>query len=85
MIWWVPQQPVFIDSRYDPYPIELFMENQALERTGVYQPLFDRHRIRCAIAPAGSPIVASLATNPDWLVTYRDEERVVLITKESAR
>ena len=85
LIWWVPQQPVFIDSRYDPYPLELFAANEVLERTGVYQPLFDRHQFKCAIAPTGSPIVAALVSDPEWVVTYRDDQRVVMATKAAVK
>jgi hypothetical protein len=81
LIWFVPEQPVFIDSRYDPYPIQLFVDNEQLERTGAYDALFTRHGIRCAIVAAGMPTDLALRGDADWAMTYSDDTHAVFVRR----
>ena len=56
LIWFVPERPVFIDSRQDPYPTPFLL--QALRVEGGEEPpreLFARWGIRCAFVPVESP------------------------------
>lgn len=77
LIWFVPEVPVFIDSRQDPYPAALLSADIAVEKTGDYQALFSRYAIRCAALPPASP-VAKRAVAAGWRATYRDETWVIL-------
>ena len=81
LIWFAPAQPVFIDSRYDPYPIEQFTANRQVELTGDYRTLFERYGIKCAIVPVATPTEAALRAAPAWTMTYQDESRAVFAAK----
>ena len=81
LIWFVPKQPVFIDSRYDPYSVEHFRDNETAEMTGVFRPLFDKYDINCAIVPLGLPIDSALRRDSDWMMTYSDYRHVVYVAR----
>lgn len=76
LIWFVPEVPVFIDSRQDPYPASLLAEDIEAEKTGDYRALFARHRIRCAALPPLSPVSKHLRSD-GWRELFRDEAWVV--------
>lgn len=78
IIWFVPGQPVFVDSRQDHYPtghvqLAADIENGARDP----EPVFARFGIRCAAVPPLSP-VASVLVSQGWLERYRDSQWVVL-------
>ena len=77
LIWFVPEKPVFIDNRQDPYPIDLLKASHALEFDGAFQVLFDQHRISCAALRSHSIVAARLADAANWTEQYRDEQWVV--------
>ena len=77
LIWFVPEVPVFVDSRQDPYPAALLSADIAVEKTGDYQALFSRYGIRCAALPPASPVAKRVVAD-GWRETYRDETWVVL-------
>jgi hypothetical protein len=77
IIWFVPEQKVFLDSRQDPYPIQLVQAQDEAERTGVFRELFDRYHIRCAVLEPASVAVQGLH-RIGWQETYRDKRWVVL-------
>ena len=77
LIWFVPEVPVFIDSRQDPYPAALLSADIAVEKTGDYQALFSQYGIRCAALPPASPVAKRVVAD-GWRETYRDETWVVL-------
>ena len=72
LIWWTPQQRVFIDNRQDPYPTELLRINKALETTGDYAEPFLKYAIQCAAVPPRSVIGRRLTADPRWRVEYQD-------------
>ncbi len=77
LIWFVPEQRVFIDSRQDQYPIPFIQAASRVEETGDYKVLFAQWGISCAALPPHSPTVASL-TRDGWHETFRDPSWVVL-------
>lgn len=78
LIWFAPERPVFVDSRQDPYPLELLLEHEAVERgQRSYRPLFDRYGIRCAFLPKESPTIKALAAD-GWVTRDRDDRYAVL-------
>ncbi|MES1205796.1 MAG: hypothetical protein ABUS79_07640 [Pseudomonadota bacterium] len=78
LIWFAPERPVFVDSRQDPYPLDLLLAHQAVERgQRSYRPLFSRYDIGCAFLPVGSPTVKALTTD-GWATRYRDQRYAVL-------
>lgn len=81
LIWWTPQQPVFIDNRQDPYSTDLLRTNKAMETTGDYTGPFAQYRIQCAALSPQSAIARRLAVDPQWSVTYRDPQWLVAIER----
>ena len=79
LIWFVPTQPVFIDSRYDPYPVAFFHENRHVEETGEYHNLFTRYGIQCALLRTSTPSEQALRNDPGWRVEHSDEKHTVLV------
>ena len=79
LIWFVPQVPVFVDSRQDPYPASLLTAHATAERTGEFEALFARHGIGCAILPPVSPVARALVAR-GWRETFRDQEWLVVVS-----
>jgi hypothetical protein len=78
LIWFAPEQKVFIDGRQDPYPPSLLLEQKQVERTGNYAALFRAHSIRCAFVPTGT-IVAARLLRDGWITRYADAQWRVLV------
>jgi hypothetical protein len=72
LLWFLPDKPVFIDNRQDPYPDDLLATNRALEISGDYRSAFERYGVRCAVVPPGSPTARGLETDRDWRRTFAD-------------
>ena len=75
LIWFVPEQPVFVDGRVEVYPLPLLARSRRADLTGEYQELFDDYSLRCAVVPTGSPMDNALRrdasmqkwfTDPEW-------------------
>jgi hypothetical protein len=77
IIWFVPTQKVFLDSRQDQFPDALVNEATAVENGGDPRTLFARHNFRCAALPPSSPTVARLDVE-GWRRLYEDSDWVVL-------
>ena len=78
LIWFAPDRAVFVDSRQDPYPLDLLLEHEAVERgQRSYRPLFSRYAIRCAFLPVGSPTVKALSAD-GWTTRYHDQRYAIL-------
>jgi hypothetical protein len=77
LIWFAPERPVFIDSRQDPYPLELLQEHLAIERGArSVRPLLARYGIGCAFLPSDSRTVKAL-DGLGWITRFRDDRHVV--------
>jgi hypothetical protein len=86
LIWFVPQVPVFIDSRQDPYPAELLAAHTAAERSGDATALFTRYHIACAALPPTSKVAERLRSDAAaWSTLYADDEWVVLGRRAAAQ
>jgi hypothetical protein len=77
LIWFVPEQRVFLDSRQDPYPVELVQAQLRAERTGEYRELFERYAIACAVLRPDSAGSTALS-RAGWTQAYRDAQWVVI-------
>jgi len=78
LIWFVPDKPVFIDSRQDPYPLPFVLEEIRLERAEQpYRPVFARWGIRCALLRPSSKLAARLRDD-GWQARFADEKWAVL-------
>jgi hypothetical protein len=78
LIWFVPEQRVFVDSRQDPYPPALLLDQIAIEEGGSYRPVFDRYGMRCAFLPAAAPLGARLRAD-GWQTAHLDDRWTVLL------
>jgi hypothetical protein len=74
LIWFVRNQPVFIDNRQDPYPLDLLRANRQAEMTGEYHMLFQRYGIRCAALSTGSVLAERLRADDAWVERYADPQ-----------
>ena len=79
LIWWTPQQRVFIDNRQDPYSTDLLRMNKTMETSGDYAEPFAQYGIQCAALPPRSAIARRLIADPRWSVTYQDPQWLVAI------
>jgi hypothetical protein len=77
IIWFVPSQPVFIDSRQHPYPAALIVRHFEVEESGDYKPLFGQYGIKCAVLPPDSRVSQALLRD-GWKATYADSTWLVL-------
>jgi len=77
LIWFVPERPVFIDNRQDPYPSPFIVETTEVDTGAPYRALFDRWDIRCAFLPAESKMISRLAAD-GWSTRFRDQRWAVL-------
>ncbi len=77
VMWFVPERPVFIDNRYDPYPNELFIQAAVAEDAGNYAELFSQYAVRCALVPVDKPIYPALQRD-GWSELQRDGRLAVL-------
>ena len=85
IIWFVPEQRVFLDSRQDPYPDQLMLAQREARGTVALGELLDRYRVRCAVVEPGSPEVSALRSI-GWTEGYRDKQWAVFTLRtESVR
>jgi hypothetical protein len=84
LIYFVPEQPVFIDNRNDPYPVNLLEANLTVEQSGDYRALFADYGIRCAVVEPDSFSDVRLNADPDWQSTYRDQQFAVYVPRAAA-
>ena len=71
LIWFLPHRKVFLDSRQDPYPVELIQQDIRAQFEAEYRDLFDTHGIRCAFVRSGVPLDRRLQAD-GWQPRYRD-------------
>ena len=72
LMWFVPERSVFVDSRNDPYTLDLLYEAVIAEQRGEYHALFARYSVGCALVASGKPIDAALSNDTAWREQYRD-------------
>jgi hypothetical protein len=78
LIWFVPQRPVFIDSRQDPYPFQFVLDAVTNDSHATVDDMFARHGIRCAFLPTDSETIPRLAAK-GWRTPFRDREFALLV------
>ena len=73
-----PKQHVFMDDRYDMYPIPLIDDYQKI--AGGYpewSSVLDKYKIRVVIWPRTRSLSQLLAESPEWSKIYGDKDWVV--------
>jgi hypothetical protein len=69
LVWFVREKPVFMDSRQDPFPPELVLEQIRIERKGGYEQVFAKYGVGCAVLPPASRLAKQLK-RADWRLVY---------------
>jgi hypothetical protein len=77
IIYFAPGQPVLLDSRQDPFPVELVQAQRHVELTGEYERLFAQYAINCAALPPAS-LTRRRLDQDGWIRRYDDGQWVVL-------
>ena len=77
IIWFVPEQRVFLDSRHNPYPDHLLRAQREARDSAALRELLARSCVSCAVLEPGSPEVPSLRAL-GWAESYRDRQWVVI-------
>jgi hypothetical protein len=78
LIWFLPDKPVFVDGRQDPYPLPFLLEVVALEAgQKSHRQLFEQWKLRCAFLPSDAAMAAELAKD-GWGVRFKDDQWQVL-------
>lgn len=71
LIWFAPERKVFIDSRQDPFPVELMRQDMRAQFDGDYRDAFAEHGIRCAFLRSGVLLDRRLRDD-GWSPIYAD-------------
>jgi hypothetical protein len=74
LLWFVPEQQVFIDGRVEVYPVPLLERSRRADLFGEYRQLFADYRIRCAVVPTDSPMSKALSGDPAAERLYADSQ-----------
>ena len=74
LLWFAPEQQVFIDGRVEVYPVPLLERSRRADLLGEYQQLFADYRIRCAVVPTDSPMSKALSGDPAAERLYADSQ-----------
>lgn len=77
LLWFVPERPIFIDSRQDPFPASLILQTSDAVTQGTYQALFKEYNIACALVPVGQPLEAALQSG-GWQTLAQDQSYIVM-------
>jgi len=77
LTFFVPERPVFIDSRQDPYPRDFVAAHVRDEARGAFSDTFARWNVACAFLPPSSPTVVGLRA-AGWSTRFADPRWVVL-------
>ena len=77
LVWFMPERQVFLDSRQDPYPVDLVIRDINARHHGEYTETFERYQIRCALVRPDDHVLAERLEDDGWLARYRDDAWIV--------
>jgi hypothetical protein len=77
LIWFVPDVPVFVDNRQDPYRLTFLQEHLRREQSGGFEPVFAEYSLSCAFLPPHSPTAQHLLA-AGWRIAASDSNWLVL-------
>ena len=69
LIWFAPDRKVFIDSRQDPYPVDLVQQDMRAQIDGEYRDTFAQFGVRCAFLRSGALLTRRLHDD-GWIPLY---------------
>jgi hypothetical protein len=79
LIYYLPQQPVAIDPRTDLYGTDLFVRSLSTDSAVNWKTDPDLARANVVIMERWRPLVAALATDPQFRTVYADTVAVVFV------
>lgn len=85
-IYWLPDQPVFVDGRTDLYG-DTFLSKDYLETaigTPGWEATLDKYQIGYVVMEADSGLTRSLRTAAGWRLDYEDKQAVVFVREAAA-
>lgn len=78
-----PRQAVFIDDRYDMYPVSFSNEYFGLaDGARGWQKTLRKYNIETVVWPPSRPLSQLLDSSPDWTRVQRDKTAVVFVRKD---
>lgn len=78
IIWWVPDVPVFVDNRHDPYPPEVIRASAPpFTKPGRLTSVIEHYDIECVLLDRKESVVKTLEKD-GWQSIYSDASRVLL-------
>jgi len=78
IIWWVPDVPVFVDNRHDPYPPEVIRASAPpFAKPGRLTAIIERYDIECVLLDRKEAVVKTLKDD-GWRSIYSDSSLVLL-------
>jgi hypothetical protein len=77
LIWALPERPVFVDGRTDVYDEFLLEYVKVMYARPGWQTVLDRYGVRLALTEHDSFLAAMLATQPNWRLTYSDDQAAI--------
>jgi hypothetical protein len=80
LIWFVPEQRVFMDGRTDAYPVDFLLRATQAELRGQYKDLFTDYHIRCAVVGTRSRMARLLRRDPAMALRFTDARWAVFQT-----
>jgi hypothetical protein len=81
-----PEQRVFMDDRYDMYPMSVINDYNAIAGVAPqWQQALDRNGVNVVVWPANRSLTQALAVSPVWTKIYADKTAVVFVRASSRR
>lgn len=73
-----PRQRVFMDDRYDMYPVAFAKEYMKVRNGSPrWREMLDRHRVTVVMWETESPLTRLVSQDPEWSRLYRDRQATV--------
>ncbi len=79
LLWALLEEPVFADGRTDVYNEFLVEYVQVMFVRPGWQEVLDKYRVRLVLTERDSLLATLLATQPEWKLSYRDDQAAVFI------
>ena len=77
------KQKVFIDDRYDMYPLELINDYFTLANGGPgWKRIMNKYNIEVVVWQRSHPLVEYLEQSGDWTRIHRDDNYVTLVRND---
>ena len=79
LMWFVPEQPVFVDGRVEAYPAPFLHRVRRADVLGDYQALFAEYNVQCAVLRTGSRLAVALSADHSMAQGFADASWTVFV------